>query len=564
MAGGRTYLPGRCLSAAAIRARVAARRAGRARRSPTTAAPDRGAGPARYFRLVRDDDGHEPARRFGIISPMTEHFCDSCNRLRLSTTGRRARLSGPRRRRRSAWRLCGPAIWRRSSKASGRRSPPSARAHLRSGRARRPPQGDGTDRRMSDLTDPEAARAGAAARVRGEAGRAGRDPQRQHGSRAAPGHGRLRPAGQPLPARGRGAKVDLIDTGGFPMVLGRFEVDPTLPTVTVYNHLDVQPADQADGWRSPPFQFTREPDGEEPIRWFARGSTDDKGPALAALMGARLARETSAPVNIQFLWELEEEIGSPHFAAGLAKAVAGDAASGLAGLATDSVVVSDTIWTAAGHPSISYGLRGLMGFTIALETGAKDVHSGTTGGLARNPIAELAALIAEMFDGRTGKVKIPGFYDGVRRISAAEKKAFGRAGFAAQAVRRRARAEEPAEDGRRRERAGRADRRAHARGSRHHRRLQRARHQDHRPAPRRSQAVDPAGPGPEAGQGLPAHQEVRQGAAARRGRHARGVSGALPGRGRRPAPRGGHGGGPPDVRQGTGLRPRRAARSARS
>ncbi len=230
--------------------------------------------------------------------------------------------------------------------------------------------------------------------------------------------------------RDAGARVDVIDTGGFPLVLGRFEVDPQLPTVTVYNHLDVQPAEQADGWRSPPFRFTREAaSGRQPLRWFARGTTDDKGPALAALFGARLARQTGAPVNIQFLWELEEEIGSPHFAAGLAAAVAGDATGGRAPLATDSVVVSDTIWTAAGHPSISYGLRGLMGFTIALETGAKDVHSGTTGGLARNPIAELAALIAEMFDGRTGKVKIPGFYDGVRRISAAEKKAFGRAGF---------------------------------------------------------------------------------------------------------------------------------------
>ncbi|MFL5304792.1 MAG: M20/M25/M40 family metallo-hydrolase [Polyangia bacterium] len=230
--------------------------------------------------------------------------------------------------------------------------------------------------------------------------------------------------------RDAGARVDVIDTGGFPMLLGRFEVDPRLPTVTVYNHLDVQPAEQADGWKSPPFQFTREPESARyPLRWFARGTTDDKGPALAALFGARLALQTHARVNIQFLWELEEEIGSPHFAAGLAAAVAGDAKGGRAPLATDSVVVSDTIWTAAGHPSISYGLRGLMGFTIALQTGAKDVHSGTTGGLARNPIGELAALIAEMYDARTGKVKIPGFYEGVRRISAAEKKAFGRAGF---------------------------------------------------------------------------------------------------------------------------------------
>jgi acetylornithine deacetylase/succinyl-diaminopimelate desuccinylase-like protein len=230
--------------------------------------------------------------------------------------------------------------------------------------------------------------------------------------------------------REAGARVDVIETGGFPMVLGRFEVDPQLPTITVYNHLDVQPAEQADGWNSPPFRFTRDAQsGNRPLRWFARGTTDDKGPALTALFGSRLALQTRARVNIQFLWELEEEIGSPHFATGLAAAVAGDAKGGRAPLVTDSVVVSDTIWTAAGHPSISYGLRGLMGFTVALQTGAKDVHSGTTGGLARNPIGELAALLAEMYDARTGKVKIPGFYEGVRRISAAEKKAFGRAGF---------------------------------------------------------------------------------------------------------------------------------------
>jgi acetylornithine deacetylase/succinyl-diaminopimelate desuccinylase-like protein len=191
----------------------------------------------------------------------------------------------------------------------------------------------------------------------------------------------------------------------------------------------VQPAEVVDGWRTPPFTMTSadEPGGQR--RWFARGTTDDKGPALAAYYGARLALETGARVNVQFLWELEEEIGSPHFAAGLSAAIAGDG-PGRAPFTTDSVVVSDTIWTAAGHPSISYGLRGLMGFTIALETGAKDVHSGTTGGVARNPIGELAALLAEMYDARSGKVKIPGFYQGVRKISAAEKKAFGRAGFA--------------------------------------------------------------------------------------------------------------------------------------
>ncbi len=223
-----------------------------------------------------------------------------------------------------------------------------------------------------------------------------------------------------------GARVDVIETGGFPLVLGRIVRDPSYPTVTVYNHLDVQPAEVEDGWSSPPFRFTRDASGD---RWFARGTTDDKGPALSALYGARLALEADTPVNLQFLWELEEEIGSPHFAAGLAAAIAGDPRTGRAPLSTDSVVVSDTIWTAAGHPSISYGLRGLMGFTIALETGAKDVHSGTTGGAARNPIGELAALLAGAYDARTGRVKIPGFYEDVQALSAAEKRALGRAGF---------------------------------------------------------------------------------------------------------------------------------------
>src|SRR6185312_4168563 len=105
-----------------------------------------------------------------------------------------------------------------------------------------------------------------------------------------------------------------------------------------------------------------------------------------ALYGARLALETDARINVQFLWELEEEIGSPNFAAGLGAAIAGVPGGERPPLTTDSVVVSDTIWTAAGQPSIPYGLRGLMGFTVSLETGAKDVHSGTTGGAARNPV----------------------------------------------------------------------------------------------------------------------------------------------------------------------------------
>jgi acetylornithine deacetylase/succinyl-diaminopimelate desuccinylase-like protein len=220
-----------------------------------------------------------------------------------------------------------------------------------------------------------------------------------------------------------GARADVIQTGGFPMVVGRIVQDPAYPTVTIYNHLDVQPADGAE-WKTPPFKFTRAQD-----RWFARGATDDKGPALTALYGARLALEQGVRANVQFLWELEEEIGSPHFHGGLAAAIAGDPEHGRPGFHTDSVVVSDTIWIAAGQPAIPYGLRGLMGFTVALQTGAKDVHSGTTGGAARNPLGELAALIAACYDARTGRVKIPGFYDDVRRLTAEERRAFARAGF---------------------------------------------------------------------------------------------------------------------------------------
>ena len=220
--------------------------------------------------------------------------------------------------------------------------------------------------------------------------------------------------------QGIGATAKRIDTGGLPMVIGRLERDASYPTVTIYNHLDVQPA-AAEEWESPPFTFTRRGEGRN-LRWFARGTTDDKGPALTALYGAELAARDGAKVNLQFLWELEEEIGSPNFAKGLEAARA-------EGFATDAVVVSDTIWVAADRPALPYGLRGMMGFTVRLTTGAKAVHSGTTGGAARNPIGELAALIAECYDARTGKVKIPGFYDDVRKLSAKERAGLSRAGF---------------------------------------------------------------------------------------------------------------------------------------
>jgi len=196
-----------------------------------------------------------------------------------------------------------------------------------------------------------------------------------------------------------GGKAKLYETKGHPIVHGRFDRDPKYPTVTVYNHLDVQPAEGPD-WKTAPFDFIRKGD-----RYLGRGTTDDKGPAITALFGARYALEKKVPVNVHFLWELEEEIGSPHFETAIrAQARA---------FATDSVVVSDTVWVSRSRPACPAGLRGLQGFRFELQTGETDQHSGTAGGAARNPVTELCALIAECVDGKTGRVKIPGFYSEV-------------------------------------------------------------------------------------------------------------------------------------------------------
>ncbi len=205
--------------------------------------------------------------------------------------------------------------------------------------------------------------------------------------------------------------------GGNPVVLGSFESVKGRPTVTVYNHLDVQPASkETEPWRTEPFKFTKQGD-----TYFGRGTTDDKGPALTALFGARAAMEAGVPVNVKFLWETEEEVGSPHFAETLRSI--GSAA------ATDAVVVSDTVWVSRGRPSLSAGLRGLQRMTFHLETAETDQHSGTTGGVARNPVAELAQIASEMFDARTGRVRIPGFYDDVEKLTKKQIADFKASGF---------------------------------------------------------------------------------------------------------------------------------------
>ncbi|MBH0202270.1 MAG: M20/M25/M40 family metallo-hydrolase [Nitrospira sp.] len=247
---------------------------------------------------------------------------------------------------------------------------------------------------------------------------------------------------------GMNAEVQVVETGGYPIVSGGWMAGPEYPTVTIYNHLDVQPAQEPE-WKQDPFVFRNDRG-----MYHGRGATDDKGPALTAMFGARYAIEQGWPINIRFLWELEEEIGSPHFAAGLKDRTAVEQgwpinirflweleeeigsphfAAGLkdrtAVSRPDSVVVSDTIWIAKGRPAVPYGLRGLLSARLILRTGENDAHSGVTGGAARNPVAELMEVANACVDARTGRVKIPGFYNDVVEPSTAEIKSFLKSGF---------------------------------------------------------------------------------------------------------------------------------------
>jgi acetylornithine deacetylase/succinyl-diaminopimelate desuccinylase-like protein len=222
-----------------------------------------------------------------------------------------------------------------------------------------------------------------------------------------------------------GGQVDVYKADkGNPLVHAVFGSAKNVPAVTVYNHMDVQPASkETEPWDTEPFVMLRKGD-----TYFGRGTTDDKGPALAALYGARAAIEAGVPVNIRFLWEFEEEIGSPNFEKIISKAGRD--------LRTDSVVVSDTVWVSRERPASSAGLRGLLGFLLTLETATVDTHSGETGGASRNPIAELMRLVCDLYDPLTGKIKIKGFYDDVIPPSKKELNDWANSGFSVSAYKK--------------------------------------------------------------------------------------------------------------------------------
>ena len=213
------------------------------------------------------------------------------------------------------------------------------------------------------------------------------------------------------------ADAELIETAGHPLVYAESLAAPGKPTLLVYGHYDVQPAEPLGPWLSPPFEPTVR-DGN----LYARGATDDKGQMFTHLKAAEawLKGAGSLPINVKFLIEGEEEVGG----ANLEAFVAANAAK----LACDYAVISDTSQFAPGIPAITYGLKGLAYFEIVVQGAKTDLHSGTFGGSVANPLNALAKILASL-TGPDGRILIPGFYDDVRPLEAWERAEFAKLPF---------------------------------------------------------------------------------------------------------------------------------------
>ena len=207
-------------------------------------------------------------------------------------------------------------------------------------------------------------------------------------------------------------KVDVMETGGHPIVYAEHHVSDDRPTVLVYGHYDVQPPDPLDLWESPPF---------EPVvkngDIVARGAADDKGQAFMHVKAAEAYLQSGAelPVNLKMMIEGEEESGSVNLAPFIERH------KDL--LAADVVLVSDTSLFAPGVPSIAYGLRGLAYVEVELTGPARDLHSGIYGGGVENPINALARMIAGLHDA-DHRVTVEGFYENVRDLTDEEREGY--------------------------------------------------------------------------------------------------------------------------------------------
>lgn len=211
-------------------------------------------------------------------------------------------------------------------------------------------------------------------------------------------------------------KVEICPTKGFPIVYGEKMVDDKLPTILVYGHYDVQPADPLDLWHSPPFEPVIK-DG----KIYARGACDDKGQMYMHVKAVELMLKTDGlPCNVKFMIEGEEEVGSDNL---------GDfVKANKERLKADLVVISDTSMIANDVPSITVGLRGLSYLQVEVTGPNRDLHSGVYGGAVGNPINVLCSMIASLHDDKK-QITIPGFYDDVIEVSTTERAEMAKAPF---------------------------------------------------------------------------------------------------------------------------------------
>jgi acetylornithine deacetylase/succinyl-diaminopimelate desuccinylase-like protein len=214
-----------------------------------------------------------------------------------------------------------------------------------------------------------------------------------------------------------GFEAQVFETAGHPIVYAERLMSETAPTVLIYGHYDVQPPEPLELWTTPPFAPTVR-DG----KLYARGASDDKGQIYAHLKGVEAVLEGrgTLPLNVKFLIEGEEEIGSPNLVPFI------ESHTDL--LAADIVLISDGAMAAPETPTITYGLKGLAYIEVWVRGAAMDLHSGAFGGGAPNPINGLAKMIAALHDD-AGRVAVPGFYDAVLDITPEEREVFKRAPF---------------------------------------------------------------------------------------------------------------------------------------
>ena len=216
--------------------------------------------------------------------------------------------------------------------------------------------------------------------------------------------------------------VELCETPGYPIIYGEKIINKNLPTVLVYGHYDVQPADPIELWTSPPFEPVIKNTAIHPEgAIFARGACDDKGQMYMHVKAMEYMTSTgNLPCNVKFMIEGEEEVGSE----GLAWFVPRN----IEKLANDVILISDTGMIANNIPSITTGLRGLSYVEVEVTGPNRDLHSGLYGGAVANPINILTKMIASLTD-EDNHITIPGFYDNVEELSTEERVEMAKAPF---------------------------------------------------------------------------------------------------------------------------------------